>query len=51
MSSYSDNGVDEMLAPLVPSFGYACDVGANNGSLFNNTLALEKRGWLVRMRF
>jgi len=47
MSSYSDNGVDEMLAPLVPSFGYACDVGANNGSLFNNTLALEKRGWLV----
>lgn len=27
--------------------GYACDVGANNGTLLSNTLLAEERGWTV----
>lgn len=45
--TYSDNGVDDMLATLLPKFGYACDVGANDGAFNSNTLLLEQRGWLV----
>jgi len=47
MAHYSDNGVDEALESLLPAFGYACDVGANDGVFNSNTLALEEKGWLI----
>ena len=43
---YSDNGVDSYLSGLLPDFGYACDVGANDG-FRGNTLHFEERGWIV----
>lgn len=47
MTTYSDNGVDDFLSSLVPDFGYACDVGANEGFIGSNTFDLEERGWIV----
>ena len=47
MKYYSDNGVDQSVELLLPDFGYAVDVGANNGNFNSNTLALEEKGWLV----
>lgn len=43
---YSDNGIDTLLARLLPDRGMAVDVGANlsHGS---NTLVLEEQGWTV----
>jgi FkbM family methyltransferase len=38
--------LDEAFSGL-PEFGYACDVGANDGTFNSNTLLLEERGWLV----
>lgn len=47
-SSYtSDNGVDRYIEPLLPEFGYACEVGANNGLLGSNCFRLETKGWVV----
>lgn len=45
--TYSGNGVDDLVIPMLPAFGYACDVGASDGVFFSNTLALEEKGWLV----
>lgn len=39
--------VPELLKPHLPLFGYACDVGANDGVFKSNTLAFEQAGWLV----
>lgn len=47
MNYYSENGVDKFLSDKLPSFGYAVDVGANNGVVGSNTLHFEERGWLV----
>lgn len=47
MKSYAAHGVDTWLAERLPEFGYAVDVGASNGVLSSNTLALEERGWFV----
>jgi FkbM family methyltransferase len=46
---YSSNGVDRYLEEngLLPEFGYACDVGANDGEFFSNSLHFEEKGWLV----
>lgn len=44
---FSSNGVDQALKQYLPEFGYACDVGANDGIFFSNTLHYENRGWLV----
>ncbi len=44
---YSTNGVDSLLAPHLPEFGYAVDVGANNGLFSSNSKALEDKGWIV----
>jgi len=43
----SDNGVDLAVEPLLPVFGYACEVGANNGVFNSNTLMYERNGWIV----
>lgn len=47
MSFYSDNGVDEFVAPLLPEFGYAVEVGANDGVVRSNTKHFEDKGWIV----
>ena len=44
---FSSNGVDAFLKQHLPDFGYACDVGANDGIFFSNTLHYENLGWLV----
>lgn len=41
------NGIDRRISPLLPSFGYACDVGASNGIFLSNTKSFEDRGWEV----
>lgn len=47
MSFYSANEVDQIIAPHLPEFGYAIDVGANNGLVASNTKHFEDKGWLV----
>jgi len=48
MNQYSDNGVDLRVVELLAMpFGYACDVGANDGTFNSNTLVLEEMGWYV----
>jgi FkbM family methyltransferase len=52
MTFYSDNGLDKMLSDKIdsgelPKFGYACDVGASDGTNRSNTMFLEELGWLV----
>ena len=47
MGCYSDNGVDATVEPLLPAFGYACEVGANSGTNRSNTMAFEEKGWMV----
>lgn len=47
MAYYSGNGIDVSIEPLMPEFGYAVDVGANDGKLFSNSLFLEEKGWMV----
>lgn len=39
--------VEDIVVPLLPAFGYACDVGASDGSYLSNSLVLEDKGWLV----
>lgn len=47
MTFYSDNGVDQAVEALLPEFGYAVDVGANNGEFNSNTYCFEQKGWYV----
>lgn len=47
MSVHCTNGVDVLVEPLLPDFGYACDVGANDGHCFSNTYHFEEKGWIV----
>jgi len=47
MSYYSSNGVDRFIEPLLPEIGMACDVGANDGKFYSNTLHFEEKGWTV----
>jgi FkbM family methyltransferase len=47
MNYYSSNGVDKLIEPLLPEFGMACDVGANDGQFFSNSLHFEEKGWIV----
>lgn len=44
---YSVNGIDRFVAPLLPEFGYACDVGANDGLFESNSKYFEDKGWIV----
>lgn len=44
---YSSNQVDSTIEQHLPEFGYACDVGANDGVFFSNTKHYEDKGWLV----
>jgi len=46
-SEQPGNGIDRRIEPLLPEFGYACDVGANNGIFLSNTKLFENKGWLV----
>lgn len=41
------NGIDRRIEPLLPAFGYAVDVGANNGIFLSNTKLFEDKGWYV----
>lgn len=41
------NGIDKRIEPLLPEFGYAADVGANNGLFLSNTKLFEDKGWYV----
>lgn len=43
----ASNGIDKRIEPLLPDFGYACDVGANNGLFLSNTKLFEQKGWRV----
>jgi len=47
VSYYSSNGVDAYIEPLLPEVGFACDVGANDGKMFSNSLCFEEKGWTV----
>lgn len=47
MNYYSDNGIDTVVEDMLPTFGYACDVGANNGHTGSNSLHFEEKGWIV----
>lgn len=47
MNFYSANGVDQLISPHLPGFGYAIDVGANNGLVASNTKHFEDKGWYV----
>ena len=43
-----NSGADVFVEPLLPAFGYACEVGANDGLLGSNTYGFEKnKGWKV----
>jgi FkbM family methyltransferase len=42
-SSYADVFVE----PFLPQFGFACEVGANDGIRESDTLLFEKKGWTV----
>ena len=44
---YSSNGVDKLVEQYLPEFGMACDVGANDGIFFSNSLHFEEKGWIV----
>lgn len=44
---YSSNGVDELIAPYLPDFGYAVEVGANDGVSGSNAKHFEDKGWIV----
>lgn len=44
---YSDNSVDNIISPHLPAFGYAVDVGANDGIFHSNTKHFEDKGWIV----
>lgn len=44
---YSANGVDAQVEPWLPEFGYAVDVGANDGQFMSNSLTFEEKGWFV----
>lgn len=43
----SDMGQDRRLLEILGAFGYAVDVGANDGRFLSNTLLLEEAGWWV----
>lgn len=48
MSQYSQDDQQEwLLRYFGDHVGVAVDVGANDGTLFSNTLAMEERGWRV----
>src|SRR6185436_6268240 len=47
MAYYSSNGVDREVEQYLPSWGYACDVGANDGAFSSNSLCFEQMGWYV----
>lgn len=47
MSFYSANQVDQIISPHLPEFGYAVDVGANNGLVASNSKHFEDKGWYV----
>lgn len=47
LSYYSDNGVDRVIADMLPEFGYAVEVGASNGTLTSNAKHFEDKGWEV----
>jgi FkbM family methyltransferase len=42
-----NNGIPEYIIPLLPEWGYAVDVGSNNGTFLSNTIELEEKGWIV----
>lgn len=44
---YSSNGVDRFISPLLPEFGYAVEVGANDGIGGSNAKHFEDKGWVV----
>lgn len=44
---YSGNGIDKYVEQFLPATGFACDVGANDGTFFSNTLHFEDKGWTV----
>lgn len=46
-TKYSDNGVDDFIAPHLPDFGYALEIGASNGKTGSNCKAFEDCGWVV----
>lgn len=39
--------MDKVAEAMLPEFGYAVDVGANNGICLSNTKLFEDRGWVV----
>lgn len=48
MTTYAYAGVDTIVDGLLgPEIGYACDVGANDGTFFSNTKMFEDNGWTV----
>ena len=47
MAYYSSNGVDREVEQYLPAWGYACDVGANDGASTSNSLCFEQMGWYV----
>lgn len=44
---YSDNGVDQLIDPHLPDFGYALEIGANDGRSGSNCKHFEDKGWIV----
>lgn len=45
---HSNNGVDAAVDKVFGDYvGHACDVGANDGLFFSNTMFFEQKGWTV----
>ncbi len=44
---YSANGIDESIEPLLPEFGYGCEIGASDGITGSNCKRFEDKGWLI----
>lgn len=44
---HSASGVDEFVSKRLPQFGYAVDVGANDGLFGSNSMYFEENGWYV----
>lgn len=47
METELGSGMDKIVEAMLPKFGYACEVGANNGVNRSNTLLFEDKGWIV----
>lgn len=39
--------LENLISHRIPDFGYAADVGANDGAFLSNSLWLEEKGWIV----